>query len=64
MIRLFGEGGGKDLENLFNIPLIGSLPFDPTLVDFSDTGKSIVTNMRGSELENNLPRNSEEIVKG
>ncbi|WP_334103077.1 Mrp/NBP35 family ATP-binding protein [Mesotoga prima] len=63
VIRLFGEGGGKDLENLFNIPLIGSLPFDPALVDFSDTGKSIVTNMRGSELENAYRETVREIVK-
>ncbi|RLL87136.1 Mrp/NBP35 family ATP-binding protein [Mesotoga sp.] len=63
VIKLFGEGGGKDLENLFDIPLLGSLPFDPALVGFSDIGKSIVTHMRGSELEAAYRETVKEIVQ-
>ena len=61
--KLFGEGGGKNLETLFSIPLLGSLPFDPTLVGFSDNGKSVVTHMRGSELEVAYRSTVKEIVK-
>lgn len=39
---IFKSGGGKDLANELNIPLLGSLPIDPLIVQASDEGKSFV----------------------
>ncbi len=50
-ILLFGKGAGDRLSKDYDIPLLESLPFDPQVVMNSDSGKGIVSHMRGSEIE-------------
>lgn len=38
-IPLFSTGGGKRLATLVNIPFLGSLPFDPHVVEKADQGQ-------------------------
>ena len=40
--RLFGEGGGEALAATLDIPLLGSVPFDPALREAADAGELIV----------------------
>lgn len=38
-IPLFSTGGGKKLASLVNVPFLGSLPFDPRIVESADQGQ-------------------------
>ncbi len=37
----FGEGGGKRVSERLNLPLLGSLPLDPKILQLSDKGEPI-----------------------
>lgn len=39
---IFGSNGGKNLANDFNIPLLGEIPLDPTIVSACDRGVSYI----------------------
>lgn len=36
--HLFGQGGGEKLSSEFNLPLLGSLPLDPSICQLNDIG--------------------------
>lgn len=38
----FGSGGGKELADKFQVPLLGQIPLDPPMRDFADHGKPAV----------------------
>jgi len=46
---LFGQGGGKKTAEQMNVRFLGSLPFDPRVVEASDLGRALV------ERENSSP---------
>ncbi|AKI97126.1 Mrp/NBP35 family ATP-binding protein [Kosmotoga pacifica] len=50
-IKLFGEGAGERLSRESSVPLLAKIPFDPQVVSNADSGKTIITHMRNSELE-------------
>lgn len=39
---VFGTGGGQNLADELGVPLLGSIPLDPTVVDGGDTGRPVV----------------------
>lgn len=39
---LFGAGGGQELADRLNVPLVGQVPLEPELREGSDTGRPIV----------------------
>lgn len=39
---VFGEGGGRKLADDLGVPLLGSIPLDPAVVDGGDTGRPVV----------------------
>ncbi len=45
---LFGQGGGKKTAKQMDVHFLGSLPFDPRLVEASDLGKALVERDNGS----------------
>lgn len=40
--EVFGEGGGRRLADELGVPLLGSIPLDPTMVDGGDSGRPVV----------------------
>ncbi len=40
--ELFGSGGGEELANTIEVPLLGSVPFDPRLRECADAGEALV----------------------
>lgn len=40
--ELFGSGGGAELAEVLNVPLIGSIPIDPAMVSGGDDGTPVV----------------------
>ena len=40
--RIFGEGGGKDLADELDVPLLGEIPFFPGVLSGGDRGEPIV----------------------
>jgi ATP-binding protein involved in chromosome partitioning len=44
----FGSGGGKELADRFNVPLMGQIPLDPPMRDFADHGKPAVVSLPDS----------------
>jgi ATP-binding protein involved in chromosome partitioning len=47
--ELFGEGGGQDLADLLEVPLLGKVPLVPALREGGDTGDPIMAADPGSE---------------
>jgi len=47
-IPLFSKGGGSRTAIEMNIPFLGSLPFEPRVVEAGDQGKSLVDQAAGS----------------
>ncbi len=41
--RLFGEGGGQTLSKEYNVPFLGELPLNPSLMQHIDQGNIIAT---------------------
>lgn len=44
----FGSGGGQELADKFNVPLLGQVPLDPPMRDFADHGKPAVISLPDS----------------
>ena len=42
-INIFRQGGGKQLAQDFNVPFLGSIPIDSTLVSACDSGKPLIS---------------------
>ena len=40
--HLFGEGGGKVVEETFGVPLLGQLPLEVTVREGGDNGQPVV----------------------
>jgi len=49
---IFGSNGGKNLANDFNIPLLGEIPLDPTIVSACDRGVSYIDAYADSKTAN------------
>ncbi len=39
---VFGKGGGQELADELNVPLLGSIPLDPAVVAAGDSGDPVV----------------------
>lgn len=39
VLPLFGQGGGRMAAEKLNVPFLGSLPFDPRLIELTEEGK-------------------------
>jgi ATP-binding protein involved in chromosome partitioning len=48
--HIFKSGGGKEVAEKLKLPLLASIPLDPTLVDESDQGKPVVIGRPDSPL--------------
>jgi ATP-binding protein involved in chromosome partitioning len=48
--ELFGAGGGQELADKLGVPLIGQVPFVPSLREGGDVGVPIVASDPGSEV--------------
>ncbi len=53
-IELFGRGGGSSIASRYNIPLLGSLPFDPAVGSEADKGKTIAQSDRTAEAKTHM----------
>ena len=53
---IFGTGGGADLANKLNIPLLASIPLDPAIRVGSDEGKPLAydSNQKSAEIFNQM----------
>ncbi len=54
MIALFKSGGGKITASAMDIPFLGTLPYDPEVVDASDDGTPIFIKNKDSEFSKAL----------
>jgi Mrp family chromosome partitioning ATPase len=59
---LFGKGGGERTSKQKNIHFLGSLPFDPRVVQTADDGKSLMESPVGSTFMAALERLAAEIL--
>ena len=46
--RLFGEGGGKKLSDLFGAPFLGEMPIDPNLCSSAEQGVNFIRSFKES----------------
>ncbi len=60
--RIFGEGGGKDLAEKLNVPLLGEIPLDPVSREHADVGAPVVLAEPDSEIAQQLMATAKEIV--
>lgn len=54
---IFGKGGGEEAAKELGIPFLGALPLDPRVVEMTDEGKPIV-----SDMGNEVAKKFDEIV--
>jgi ATP-binding protein involved in chromosome partitioning len=59
---IFGSGGGAELADTLQVPLIGQIPIDPALREFADVGAPIVLQAPDSDVAQSLDRAAKEIV--
>jgi ATP-binding protein involved in chromosome partitioning len=59
---ILGKGGGARTAERMNVHLLGSLPFDPRVVQATDLGKSLVENCDGSPFLDALERLTAEVL--
>ncbi len=59
---LLGKGGGARTAAQMDIPFLGSLPFDPRMVEASDKGRPLLENPDDSPLLTALERFTNEVV--
>jgi len=62
-IALFKSGGGQITATKTGIPFLGTLPFDPEVVEASDAGTPIITKNKDSEFSKALDAIMTKIVK-
>jgi ATP-binding protein involved in chromosome partitioning len=60
--EIFGSGGGGELAETLQVPLVGQIPIDPALREFADVGAPIVMQAPDSEVAQSLDRAAKEIV--
>jgi len=60
--HIFGEGGGELLANRLGVPLLGSIPIDPKLREFADSGAPIVLQAPDSEVAEALDTTAKELA--
>jgi ATP-binding protein involved in chromosome partitioning len=60
--EIFGSGGGRELAETLQVPLVGQIPIDPALREFADVGAPIVLQAPDSEVAQSLDRAAKEIV--
>ena len=60
--NIFGEGGGATLAEKLGVPLLGQIPIDPSLREFSDNGAPIVLQDPDSEVAQELEKATKELV--
>lgn len=46
--HILRSGAGKSISRDMNVPLLGSLPIDPTIAESSDSGKAFIKHFSGS----------------
>ena len=61
-IPLLGKGGGSRTAERMNVHLLGSLPFDPRVVQAADAGKSLIGSPEGSPFLSALERLTTEVL--
>lgn len=61
-IPLFSKGGGSRTAIKMNIPYLGSLPFEPRVVEAGDQGKSLLDQAEGSPFVRSLDQLVKDIV--
>lgn len=47
-VPIFSTGGGKKTSELMKVPYLGSLPFDPAVVEGGDRGRPVLEDEKGS----------------
>ena len=62
IIALFKSGGGEITASAMDIPFLGTLPYDPEVVDASDDGTPIFIKNQESEFSKALAGVMEKIV--
>lgn len=60
--RIFGEGGGRELAQTLEVPLLGEVPIDPELRMLADNGMPIVLQAPDSEVSQALESATKELV--
>jgi ATP-binding protein involved in chromosome partitioning len=60
--ELFGSGGGQALADRLRVPLMGTIPLDPILMEFADKGAPIVLQAPDSEVAQAYDRTANELV--
>jgi len=60
--ELFGSGGGQALADRLRVPLMGTIPLDPILMEFADKGAPIVLQAPDSEVAQAYDRTASELV--
>jgi ATP-binding protein involved in chromosome partitioning len=62
-IAVFGSGGGQQLANEVDVPLLGQIPIDPRIVEGGDTGRPIVVSEPTSPAARALVAIAERVVE-
>lgn len=60
--NIFGKGGGKLLSEEYNVPLLASLPIDPSVVEAGDKGNIFIKTFPDSELSKRFNKIIDTIV--
>ncbi|HEU4481166.1 MAG TPA: P-loop NTPase [Actinomycetota bacterium] len=60
--EIFGSGGGRELADKLNVPLLGEIPLDPELRRLADVGAPIVLQAPDSEVAQALDVAAKELV--
>lgn len=47
--NIFKKGGGEQAAKRYNVPFLGAIPIDPSVVEYSDSGKSFIVEAKDSE---------------
>jgi ATP-binding protein involved in chromosome partitioning len=61
--EIFGSGGGQQLADELEIPLLGQVPLDPALREAADDGEPLVWTQPKSETSQEILRIAEGIVE-
>ncbi|MFP5298167.1 MAG: Mrp/NBP35 family ATP-binding protein [Actinomycetota bacterium] len=59
---IFGSGGGQELADKLNVPLLGQIPIDPKLRELADVGAPIVLQVPDSEVAEALDNSAKELT--
>lgn len=62
-IDLFSKGGGKKMALEMSVPFLGSIPFDPAIVELADKGKPIIGNITNNDISQAFEQIAARILK-